>query len=123
MKHFPPNLRKGWNKYGAKKATCLQGHTHDSRLEARTCDDLTSRERRGEISNLQRQVKFRFVIDGRDVKLKNGHVAGVTVDFQFFEGVKNVVVETKGFVVRDWPLRRAIFTTLFPHIEFREVNR
>lgn len=113
--------RKGWSKYGAKKSHCSHGHTHDSKREAERCDYLHVRQTAGEISRLETQVQFRFAIDGRPVKLKNGHVAGVKVDFQYQEGNRTIVEDSKGFVVRDWPLRRAIFCALHPDIELREV--
>lgn len=114
-------MRRGFSKYHAKKTPCRQGHTHASKKEAGMCDVLTEREMRGEIQRLEQQPKFTFTIDGRQLKHKNGHKVGLTADFQYFEGGRNIVVETKGFVVRDWPLRRAIFEALFPHIELREV--
>ena len=85
------------------------------------CDVLSDRERRGEIDRLVQQPKFTFTIDGRELKHRNGRKVGLTADFQYFEGNRNVVVETKGFTVRDWPLRRAIFEALFPHIDLIEI--
>jgi len=113
--------RKGFRKYNAKKANCSHGHTHDSKREADRCDYLHIRQAAGEISRLETQVQFRFAIDGRAVKLKNGHQAGVKIDFQYLEGNRTIAEDSKGFVVRDWPLRRAIFCALHPEIELREV--
>lgn len=109
------------NKYGAKKTHCSHGHKHDSKKEAVYCDTLHNRLYAGEISDLKISVQFWFVINGKQVKHRNGRRVGYLADFSFFENGKLVVVDVKGFVVRDWPLRRAIFCALHPEIEFREV--
>lgn len=110
------------NKFGAKKTGCAFGHVHDSRGEARHCEVLHARQKDGEITHLELQRKFRFSIDGRPVKLKNGHHAGINIDFIYRENGQQIAEDFKGFVVRDWPLRRAIFCALYPHIIFREVK-
>lgn len=109
------------SKYNARKTPCRYGHTHDSAREAARCADLHMLECAGEISHLETQVAFKFSVDGRAVKLKNGHHAGIKVDFVYREGDRTIAEDSKGYVVRDWPLRRAIFTALYPHIELREV--
>lgn len=109
------------NKYGARKTPCQQGHVHDSKGEASRCNDLHMLERAGHISHLEMQRKFNFSIDGRAVKLKNGHHAGIKIDFLYRENGQQIAEDFKGFVVRDWPLRRAIFCALHPDIELREV--
>lgn len=45
------------NKYGAKKASCLYGHTHDSRKEARRCNELHLLQKAGAIKDLEAQIK------------------------------------------------------------------
>ena len=47
-----------YSKYNAKKCRCSQGHIHDSKKEARRCNELSWLECAGEISNLQQQVKY-----------------------------------------------------------------
>jgi hypothetical protein len=109
------------SKYGAIKTTCNAGHSHASKKEARRCNDLQLLERAGQISGLQQQPKFRFVIDGREVKLDNGHVAGITADWSYVENGKKVVEDAKGMRVRDFPLRWALARTLWPDIDWRVV--
>jgi len=112
---------KRFGKYRAVKSQCNAGHTHDSKKEAAYCDLLHIRLKCGEISDLQTSVQFWFSIDGQTLKHRNGRRVGYLADFAFIENGKNVVVEVKGFSVRDWPLRRAIFCALYPKIDFREV--
>lgn len=111
------------NKYGAKKTPCSHGHTHDSKREAKRCDDLHILERAGEIMHLQTQPRFEFVIAGKPLKMRNGHTARFTPDFAYVEvkSQKQIAEDSKGFVVRDYPLRAALFRALFPMIELREV--
>lgn len=111
------------SKYGAKKTPCANGHAHDSGREARRCNDLHILQRANEILNLRIQPRFEFNIAGRPVKMKNGQTARFTGDFAYTEAksLKDVVEDSKGFVVRDYPLRAALFRHLFPMIELREV--
>lgn len=111
-----------FNKYRAKKTNCAQGHTHGSKKEALRCNELSEMQRRGEISKLEQQPQFWFAINGRPLKHANGHRVGYKADFRYVDAQGRVVVEeVKGFSVRDWPLRRAVFLALFPDLIFREV--
>jgi hypothetical protein len=109
------------SKYGATKAFCAQGHKHDSKREARHCDVLHLELKAGLISDLTMQPQFWFVIDGIQVKHGNGRRAGYQGDFAYVRDGQRYVDDAKGFTVRDWPLRRAIFLALFPDIKLREV--
>jgi hypothetical protein len=111
------------SKYGARKTPCNQGHTHDSKREAKRCDELHLLQRAGEIFNLRTQHQFYFVISGEPVKHPNGRRAGFKVDFFYTvtNTLADIAEDSKGFTVRDYPLRAAIFRALFPQIELREV--
>lgn len=107
------------NKYRAKKTNCNNGHCHDSKHEAKRCDELHLLQRVGHISGLSIQPKFKFAISGEWLKLGNGATAGYTPDFQYMEGNKLVVEDVKGMIVRDFPLRAALFRHLFADMELR----
>lgn len=111
------------NKYGARKSHCSIGHEHDSAREAKRCNELRVLERAGEIVNFSHQHQFWFVIDGEQLKHKNGRRAGFKVDFFYTEAntLKDIAEDSKGYTVRDYPLRSALFRALFPEIELREV--
>jgi hypothetical protein len=111
----------GVNKYGATKAACAYGHQHASKREAKRCNDLHILERAGQITHLEVEPQFWFVINGEQMKHDNGRRVGYKADFSYREGDKAIAEDSKGFVVRDWPLRRALFRHLFPLIELREV--
>ena len=108
-------------KYRSKKTPCRHGHTHDSGKEARQCNELHLLQRAGEISELEVQVQYWFAINGVPVTHLNGRRCGIKLDFRFRENGKTVCADTKGFIVRDFPLRAAIFRALYPDIELREL--
>lgn len=110
------------SKYGAKKTTCNNGHTHDSKREARRCDELHLLQRGREIEGLTIHPKFEFVIAGVPLKMLNGHVARYTPDFSYSERGQLVAEDVKGMVVRDFPLRAALFRALFPQWKLRVVK-
>jgi len=109
------------HKYRAKKTTCWQGHSHPSKKEAAQCDILHDDQKKGRISDLELSPFFPFVINGIIPKMGNGHQCGYTADFRYKENDKPVVVEVKGYSVRDWPLRKAVFEALYPDLELRVV--
>lgn len=114
------------NKYNARKTPCAQGHTHDSGSEAKRCNDLHVLQRAGKISDLKIQQQFRFSIDGRAVKHDNGRSVGVKLDFTYTDSNGDLVAEDskpKDYRARgrDWPIRKAIFKSLFPEIRLLEV--
>lgn len=116
---------KGRNFHVAKKSDCAAGHTHDSKAEAKRCDELHLLLRAGEIAGLNIAPRFTFAIDGREVKMANGHAARYTADFTYIEGNRQVVEDVKpkgGLIERDFPLRFAMAKALYPSIEFRVVK-
>lgn len=113
--------RKRANKYGAKKCECGVGHVHDSKAEARRCNELHLLQRAGKIAGLQQQPVFHFAVDGRPVMLDNGQQARLKADFAYVENGRKVVEDRKGVIVRDFPLRWALARTMWPEIDWRVV--
>jgi Protein of unknown function (DUF1064) len=107
------------NKYGAKKTTCVHGHKHDSRREAARCAELHLLQRAGHISALHIHPLYRFSINHVPIKMGNGGQASYTPDFYYIENGKMIVEDVKGFIVRDFPLRAALFRALYPDVELR----
>jgi hypothetical protein len=66
--------------------------------------------------------QYWFVINGRQVKHANGRRVGYKSDFEYVENGIKITEDVKGVIVRDWPLRRAIFIALFPHHQLRETK-
>jgi hypothetical protein len=113
---------KRFGKYRAVKAQCRAGHTHDSKREAIRCDELHILEAAGKISNLMIHPQYWFVINGKQLKHANGRRVGYKSDFEYIENGINVTEDVKGVLVRDWPLRRAVFIALFPGHQLREIR-
>lgn len=111
------------NKFGAKKTLCGQNHNHDSGREAKRCDKLHQLEADGYITDLELQPQFYFDIEGRPLKHDNGRRVGYKADFLYTDCVEGarIVEDSKGATARDWPIRKAIFKALNPHLILREV--
>ena len=113
---------KRFGKYRAIKAQCNAGHTHDSKREAVRCNELHILQAAGKITDLTIHPQYWFVINGRQLKHPNGRRVGYKSDFEYIENGMLVTEDVKGVVVRDWPLRRAVFVALFPNYHLRETK-
>lgn len=114
-------------KWKAKKAYCTTGHKHDSISEAKRCDELHVMLAAGEIDDLLVFPQFWFVINGIQVKHDNGRRLGITLDFGYTmpdgtEVCEDVKPVSKIAISRDWPIRKAIFKSLYPGITLRETQ-
>ncbi len=95
------------SKYHAKKVT-VNGITYDSKKEARRHAQLLDMERKGEITDLQRQVKFVLIPAQREPDtigprggVKKGKLIEKEVsyiaDFTFFQNGEYIVEDVKGY--------------------------
>lgn len=102
------------------RAVTLNGEKFDSHKEARRYGELVLLERAGQISHLDRQVKFELIpsqrVDGKVVERACTYVA----DFVYVENGKKVVEDTKGFRTKDYIIKRKLM--LYVHgIRIKEV--
>lgn len=111
-----------FGKYRAVKSQCNAGHIHDSKREAKRCDELHLLQAAREINDLMIHPQYWFVINGKQLKHPNGRRVGYLSDFEYMENGMLVTEDVKGVVVRDWPLRRAVFKALFPNHLLRETK-
>lgn len=116
-------MKKRAHKYQARKTNCQHGHTHPSAKEARRCNELAILQQAGVITDLQHEVQFWFVVEGRPLKHRNGRRCGYKPDFTYTEKAtgQRVAEEVKGVMVRDYALRRALFEHLNPNITLKEI--
>lgn len=110
------NYRKG--KYNAKK-TVIDGIKFDSKKEAQRYVYLKDLEEKGEITNLQRQVKFEiqpsFKHNGKTIRAIN-----YFADFVYASKDGIIIVEdSKGFKTPEYLLKKKLL--LFRGIEIQEV--
>jgi hypothetical protein len=102
-------MRKGFKKYGNKKPT-LDGEKFDSLKEMRYWVYLKGLERDGKIKNVTRSPRFKFPINGENVRyVESKREISYTADFEYFtlDG-QRVIVDAKGMKLRDYKIRRAL---------------
>lgn len=108
----------GMSKYHAKKIT-VNGKVFDSKKEYRRFCELYLLEKAGEISDLQRQVKFVLIpaqyepdTIGKRGAVKRGKLiereCSYLADFVYTQDGKTVVEDTKGFKTADYKIKRKL---------------
>lgn len=107
------------HKYGARKTVCAHGHTHDSAREAKRCVELHLLLRAGQITGLVYEPTYELMVGGKPIIMGNGHKARYRPDFTYIENDRVIAEDVKGFIVRDFPLRAALFRHCYPNIELR----
>jgi hypothetical protein len=110
------------NKYGAKK-TVRNNIQFDSKMEADRFTHLRLMQRAGLITDLQIHPEFVLIEPFTKLgKRKRGHK--YTADFIYRDELGQLTVEdVKGFVARDFPLRRTLFDSKYPDIRLKVVKR
>jgi len=101
------------NKYHVSKVAVL-GTVYDSQAEADRHRDLLLLERAGRIEALHYHL-LRFALGRSD---KN-RLISYTPDFTYLEDGILVAEEVKGYRVRDWAVRAAMFKNKFPEWKLR----
>lgn len=103
-----------WSKYGAKKSG-----GYDSKKERNRAQELELLERAGEISGLQKQVKFVVIETQREPDtvgprggVKQGKLlekeAYYVADFVYYRDGKMIVEDCKGFRTKEYILKRKL---------------
>ena len=90
------SVAKARSKYRAVRTSCGQGHKHDSKKEAKVCDDLSLMAKGGVIHDLQYQPKYPLYawgLAGEAVKLCDYYA-----DFSYTDLDAPVVLDVKGGV-------------------------
>ncbi len=95
------------SKYHSRKIT-RDGMTFDSVKEYKRFKELALLEMAGQVSDLQRQVKFELIpsqrINGKVVERACTYIA----DFVYFQDGQKVVEDTKGFKTKDYIIKRKL---------------
>jgi len=100
------SLNKG-SKYHAKKVT-VDGIKFDSKREAARWQELKLMEKAGEISNLQRQVRFELTPTFKKPGERTERASTYTADFVYTENGETVVEDSKGFRTETYKLKRKL---------------
>ena len=125
-----------YNKYNNGKARCNQGHIHDSRKEARRCNELTILEKAGEISKVRQQVKYVLIPTQRERSsevYKRGPRKGEPkegkllekeccyyADFVYTKNGREVVEDTKGMRTEVYKIKKKLMLQVYG-IRIKEV--
>lgn len=94
-----------------KSCWCSQGHNHDSRAEARYCEQLALMKKAGEIDDYETQVRHNLEVNGKKV-------CSMIVDFKVYKDGGWYYVEVKGFATEVWKLKHKLFKALYPDLEY-----
>lgn len=108
---FRAEKAKKRNKYGSRKVV-LNGEGFDSQREAERHLVLLDRQKRGEISDLERQVTFALIVNGKTV-------GSVRPDWTYLERGKVIADDSKGYQTRDHKTRWKLAQALYPNIIWR----
>lgn len=93
------------SKYHNKKDQ-IDGHTFDSRAEARRYEALRMLTKAGVITDLMLQVKFPLVVNG--IKIAN-YIA----DFVYLENGRKVVEDSKGVKTSVYKLKKRLMKAIY----------
>lgn len=115
-----------YNKYGAKKASCLYGHTHDSKKEADRCNELHILLKCGFIKDLRTQVKYTLIPAKKyGHGMKNERAVTYVADFVYTAKSTGVTIveDTKGYKTKDYIIKRKMFKDKYcsERLVFREI--
>lgn len=118
-----PMQRYRSNKYGSRKVA-VDGITFDSKKEAQRYCELRLLEKAGQITNLQRQVKFELIPTQREESTevyKAGPKKGLPkpgavienptfyiADFVYMENGKKVVEDAKGYKTPEYKIKKKL---------------
>jgi len=107
--------KRRWTKYGNTKIT-VDGEKFDSKGEYNRYCVLRILEMAGEISSLERQVRFDLARN----PLSN-RMLYMVLDFQYEENGVTVIEDFKGMVAPEWAIKWAWLHTLpqYDHLEKR----
>lgn len=117
---FYPARKQKYN----NKIVEIDGHKFDSQKEGDYYLYLKKLVDKGRIRSLQLQPRFK-ILDKVNWEGKTLRARFYVADFQFVEDGKTVVVDVKSKITEANPLyrlKRQLFLSLYPDIEFREMT-
>lgn len=95
-------------KWGVAKPTEVDGIKFASKLEAKRYGELKLLERANVISQLRVHPRFPLIGAQGPLTSESGRALEYVADFDYIEGGKLVIIDTKGVITRDFVLKRAL---------------
>lgn len=100
-------MRPGRSKYSAIKTDCAHGHLHDSKMEARRCDELHVLEAQGLIQRLEQQPVFPVIVGDKVI-------CKYIADFAWFTKDCRVIEDCKGVTTPVFNLKKKLVEACHP---------
>ncbi|MBR1749917.1 MAG: DUF1064 domain-containing protein [Ruminococcus sp.] len=112
-----------YNKYGAKKVCCYQGHKHDSKKEAHRCNELHFLQKGRVISDLQVQVPFELLPSKKYDNMPNERGIKYVADFVYTRNGITYIEDTKGMKTLEYIIKRKLVKDKYcgERVVFKEV--
>jgi len=103
------------SKMGNVSCRCFSGHCHDSRAEARYCDQLRAAQQAGDIVGYVTQVNTPLIVCG---KVICHHIVDFVVEVRPGEFEAR---EVKGFATPEWSIKHKLWlaTNPMPYVVIR----
>ena len=99
-------------KYRNQRTECYSGHKHASKLESDYCDQLR-------LLVKAKGIKAYFIQHKYPLEVNGIHICNHIVDFVVLNNKSETEVhETKGFVTRDWKIKRKLFEACYPLVKY-----
>ena len=103
-------------------ARTMDGIRFDSKAEMRRYIDLCLLQRASVIAKLELQPVYVLLEPFTDrLGCKHRGIKYIA-DFRYVEGGRTVVEDVKGFLTRDYVIKRELFIKQYPEVEFRETS-
>jgi hypothetical protein len=103
----------------------IDGIRFDSKKEGNRWLELKRLEAAGEISHLDRQPKFKLLINGSPLKYESGRQAVYIADFAYFDPAigKRVVEDVKSPATKTpvYKLKKALVEKIYPAVKIVEI--
>ncbi len=118
LKYFSPSVLRKMQRKGKGRDSnrCGQGHIHDSRAEARYCNQLELLRRGKAIKAYRQQVVLPLAVNGV-------HICNHRVDFiATFPDGHEEIFEVKGFANEVWPIKKKLTEALYPKMKYNVVD-
>ena len=106
----------GYSKYRAKKCLCTHNHSHDSKKEAKRCDELHLLLLSGQIRDLELQKEYVLVPALKySEPMKNERKVSYVADFVYFDNnlQKTVIEDCKGVRTKEYIIKRKLAKQLY----------
>jgi hypothetical protein len=96
----------------------MDGHVFDSLAEMNRYVELRMLEKEKAIRELVLQPSFVIIPKGPRIK----RARKFTPDFSYTENNRQIIEDVKGFITKDYELRRDLFLSQHPEVDYREIH-